>query len=85
VGAGGRRERRTQCGEQGSEAPVQSRQSQFPRLTRNAKLTDGLPDSDWRPWSCANSIFIAGTPWPFLRLMVRLIALVQRPCGTYEG
>jgi len=29
---------------------------------QNAMLTDGLPDSDWRPWSCANSIFIAGTP-----------------------
>jgi hypothetical protein len=35
----------------------------------NAMLADGLPDSGWRPWSSANSIFIAGTPSPFFRLM----------------
>lgn len=36
-------------------------------IGRNAMLADGLLDSDWRPWSCVNFIFIAGTYSPSFR------------------
>jgi hypothetical protein len=54
-------------------------------IGRSAMLADGLPDSDWRPRSCANSIFIAGNTFALLPPHAGLIVLVQRPCGTHEG
>jgi hypothetical protein len=38
-------------------------------IGRNAMLADSLPDLGWRPWSCANSIFIAGKSLPSFSLM----------------
>lgn len=40
-----------------------------PEIGRNAMLADGSADSDWRPWSCVNFIFIAGTYLPSFRLL----------------
>ena len=51
----------------------------------NAVSADGLPDSGWRPRSCANSTFIAGNTFIILPSHARLIVFVQRPCGTHEG
>ena len=50
--------------EGGFGSPTAESSKSVLEIGRNVMLADGLLDSDWRPWSCANFISIAGISSP---------------------